>query len=91
MVVVPAERPRTTPLVETEPTARVELVHVPPELPVADKVAVPATQTFVVPLIVPGLASAVMVICTTCVAVLPPASVHSTVNASTPAYPIVGV
>ena len=39
---------------DTEPTAGLVLVHVPPELPVEDKAVVAATQTLAVPVIDPA-------------------------------------
>ena len=59
---MPTERPRTTPPVETEPTAGFVLLHVPPELPVDDRAVVAPTQTLAVPVTDPAEAIALTVI-----------------------------
>ena len=67
---MPRDRPCTTPLADTEPTAGFVLVHVPPELPVEDRAVVAATQTLAVPVIDPAETTGLTVI-TAVAAVVP--------------------
>ena len=62
IAVDPTERPCRTPPADTEPTAGLALVHVPPALPVVDKVVVAATQTLLAPVMDPAVAAAFTVI-----------------------------
>ena len=90
IVVVPAATPYTAPLADTVPAAVFVLLQVPPPVPVAVNDVVPAGHTVYVPLMLPGLASAVTVTFTVCTALADPLFTVIT-NTSLPEYPLVGV
>ena len=69
IVVVPAEKPVTTPEVLTEPTAGLVLLHAPPLVALVSEVLAPA-HTIAVPVIVPASGRGLTV--ATCVAVAVP-------------------